>query len=221
MPHDSTCIHKRANNQGFTLIELMVAVTIVAILVNMALPLSRVFKIKAARAEARVNTDHGYTLVRTYMSENSTQPNAFQYGVLFFADGTTTADGKTHPDGSADCNYIGIGYSEANKIGFRLQDCLNLRYIYYFSPSRDAIGGGQIDTISNFSMMAISSHSHLVGSTAGRGFGFNPTACYHDSFFSYYENLGINQDRDFGLQGKNVLLNYSHTLYDAIFHCSR
>lgn len=108
----------KSKERGFTLVELMVVVAIIGALVNMAMPVFKVFKIKAARSEMRVNLNHAHSLVRSYMAETGQQP-------LFFHHGRRSANGNV------------ICREQNNEaLGFRI-DCQNARYYYSFEPSHD------------------------------------------------------------------------------------
>ena len=109
--------------RGFSLIELMVAISIVAVLVTLALPRYRVFQAKSRQAEAKVNLGFIADLQQTYKAEfEKYYHNTTKFKVGGGGDG-------------GHCNAVG---GEHNELGFRVTDCSELRYTY---SSRTGGGG--------------------------------------------------------------------------------
>lgn len=82
-------------SEGFSLVELMVAVGIITVLASLAVPRFQVFMAKAKQSEAKTNLQHIYVLQNTYFSENNRYAG--------FSNATVCAPG--------------------NVIGFRLDNC--------------------------------------------------------------------------------------------------
>ena len=97
---------------AFSLVELMAAVAIVAILVSLALPRFRAFIANSRMAEAKANLGILATLAQSYKIEYS-------------VDTCPSVD-----MGKGDCT----GTAKANQLGFRVVDCDSLRYRYKGCP---------------------------------------------------------------------------------------
>jgi len=65
-------------NKGFTLIELMIVVAIIAILAAIAIPNFMSFVIKTKRSEAKYNLSAIYTAELSYFGEANAFSNSFQ-----------------------------------------------------------------------------------------------------------------------------------------------
>ena len=111
--------------RGFSLIELMVAISIVAVLVTLALPRYRVFQAKSRQAEAKINLGFIAGLQQTYKAE-------FE---KYYHDTT-----KFKVGGGGDGGHCNAVAGEHNELGFRVTDCSELRYTY---SSTDLSGGGR------------------------------------------------------------------------------
>ncbi len=95
--------------RGFSLVELMVVITIISILSAIALPKFWVFGAKARQAEAKMNLEIIYTLEQSYQSEN---------------DVYISLSLNTICKGQGDQN-------QNNALGFYLANCQKARYGYY------------------------------------------------------------------------------------------
>lgn len=100
--------------QGFTLIELMVAVAIVGVLASMASAAFGGFKIKAARSEATVNLRTIHTLMETAFADLGGYPSS-----VLDLYGPIDAD-------ISKCSTNSI----FKDIGFSASNCPALRYLY-------------------------------------------------------------------------------------------
>ena len=96
-----------SSEKGFSLVELMVVVSIIGVLATLAIPRFRVFQAKARQAEAKVNLSQIYTLQMSYHGEHDK-----------FADVGATG---FSPTGNS---------CPQNDLGFSLDSCANARYSY-------------------------------------------------------------------------------------------
>ncbi len=103
-------------NNGFSLIELMVVVSIASTVVSIALPNIVMIKIKAARAEMTQNLRVMRTLGEAARADNDSYPvGSFSYGVADFGGEIIN------------CN--------PNFLGFSVPSCQKLRYHYVLNSS--------------------------------------------------------------------------------------
>ena len=103
---------KTSRLQGFSLVELMAAVAIVAILVSLALPRFRLFIARSRMAEAKTNLGIIATLQQSYLAEYQKYANLAGMGY------------------SGDCNSTAEGSKDKNELGFRVVSCEDLLYNY-------------------------------------------------------------------------------------------
>ncbi len=78
--------------KGFSLVELMIVVSIIGILAALAVPKFQSFQAKARSAEVKNNLSHGYTLQMSYHGDNDTYGTLQQIG---FALNNVTAGTNT------------------------------------------------------------------------------------------------------------------------------
>ena len=116
---------------GFSLVELMVVLSIVGIIVGLALPKFKALQVRARQAEVKSNLNHIYTLQIAYHSENE-----IFAGVFFVGDGVK--DGPAGP--STQCN-------SPNDLGFSVTDCQKVLYMY---------AGDNTNTADEFDVYALS-----------------------------------------------------------------
>jgi type IV pilus assembly protein PilA len=102
-------LKSRNNQQGFSLVELMIVVAIIGVLSALAIPKFQTFQAKARMAESKSNLNTLYTLEESYFADNDTY-------VALAATGTNlTAAGGTCPQ---------------NTLGFVPAPCNKSRYQY-------------------------------------------------------------------------------------------
>lgn len=132
---------ERHSAQGFTLIELVVAVGIIGILANMAVPSINAFKINAARSEARIQLKSIHALVESYRAAEGKSPDTFRlYNSQFASD-----------------PVLCVIDQRAVEIGLRLntEQCKKLRYNYTFRPTFfDPGAGAFVKHVKNYTAIA-------------------------------------------------------------------
>lgn len=67
----------RKKNKGFSLVELMIVVSIIGILAALAVPRFQGFQARAKSAEARTSLAHIYTLQQSFYGDNDTYSPSF------------------------------------------------------------------------------------------------------------------------------------------------
>jgi len=105
----------RKKSKGFTLIELMIVVAIIAILAAIAIPQYRKFQLKAKTAEAKDNIGAIRTAEEAYAAEND----------VYVFCGWTPGDA---PEANGNNWATGAGHQGFESIGFRPAG--KVRYIY-------------------------------------------------------------------------------------------
>lgn len=98
------------NQQGFTLIELMIVVAIIGILTSLALPSFRTFQGKARQAESRTNLNQIYVLQESYFVDANMYVDFANYSDVYGYSATDTYD----------CDAT---TAERQDLGFRLSGC--------------------------------------------------------------------------------------------------
>lgn len=101
-------LHERMNRdeRGFTLIELMVVVLIIAILIAIAIPTFLGARTKAQDRAAQVDLRQGLLTAKTYYTDNET---------FFITDQATTAAAYKVLEPSV--NFVAIGTASATAVG--------------------------------------------------------------------------------------------------------
>ena len=115
---------KNTFTQAFSLVELMVVLSIIGLLVSLALPRYNGMKIRAARLEAKQNLNAIYTLQVAFHAEND------RYGDLDLI-GLREFNGNNF--GQCDTRSPSLN----NEIGFHVPDACKLRYMYSSEGGRD------------------------------------------------------------------------------------
>ena len=111
---------------GFSLVELMVAVSIIGVLAALALPRYHSMIAQARRGEAKANLAHIASLQSVYKVEHWTR---------YYGTAMTAGNGIGNGGSCADPATGDIGLN--NKLGFSPDGCSELRYFYYLVPSRE------------------------------------------------------------------------------------
>ncbi len=113
---------KIRNQQGFTLIELMIVAAIISILATLALPRLEQFQAKAKFSEGEVNVKVLRTLIHTALLDSNT------LGSFLTGYGEDNGSGIS----ATSCNI-------PNDIGFVLNSCEKVNFTYGFSSIGTAI----------------------------------------------------------------------------------
>ncbi len=112
MSHRSRPTIPPTKSSGFSLVELMVVISIMSLLSALALPKVANLKIRAAQAEKQVNLNFLYTALKSHRAENENLVVGYS-----IQHGTYKLGG--------DANFCGT-----NSIGFFITECEKLRYFY-------------------------------------------------------------------------------------------
>ncbi|MDE3268996.1 MAG: prepilin-type N-terminal cleavage/methylation domain-containing protein [Pseudomonadota bacterium] len=111
---------------GFSLVELMAVVAIIAVLASLTLPRYRGFVARSRMGEAKVNLLHIASLQALYRSENAEFYAGLEVGNV---NGTTQCDATVQ------------GTELRNELGFQPDDCSHLRYGYTTTGGASDFGG--------------------------------------------------------------------------------
>ncbi|SMF54693.1 type IV pilin protein [Pseudobacteriovorax antillogorgiicola] len=127
----------KGQQEGFSLVELMIVVGIIGILATLAMPRFRQFQAKAKMGEAKNNLTHIYTLEQSYQLDNNTFIDFARYG--------------RQADGSVNCNNVPTG---AQDIGFEISPCTDAaapvpRYGYLVQNSTRSVFDAQAISSAN------------------------------------------------------------------------
>ncbi len=154
---------------GFSLVELMVVVSIVSLLTALSLPRIAIFQIKAAQTEWFINARTMATLAHSYHSENAIYPLGFTYGYQTVLT----------PHGHV---------CAANELGFATTSCTTMRYHYSFSGTGGASNFGDPTRRRYFTIQAHNGKAVNGGTTYEYGSRGIPTRLCKPvaPFSSYY-----------------------------------
>ncbi|MFN3479911.1 MAG: type IV pilin protein [Thermodesulfovibrionales bacterium] len=128
----------RRGNPGFTLVELMVVIGIIAILSAIAIPLYRGYISNAKRSEAKTNLQSLRLLLEQYFAEN----------------------GRYCP--ATDCTNESYVYKENND-GSTAQDTIRPNYLIGFAPKSAAAGGQAV--LYDYSISFTSNTAYIIKAT--------------------------------------------------------
>ena len=132
----------RARIAGFSLVELMVALGIVAVLATLAVPRYHQFMVKARRGEAKSNLSHIVSLQSAYKIEYYNYYNADPLSVngIGYKDGNGL-EGQNNCDADKE-----IDKGTCNYLGFDPEGLDELRYLYQVRDSgRTAVASAASD----------------------------------------------------------------------------
>ena len=115
----------RKRSKGFTLIELMIVVAIIAILAAIAIPQYKKFQLKAKTAEAKTNLGAIRTAEEAYAAENDVY-------VLAALHPSNSPGSSPQSWGSSAQGFDSIGFQPAGQV----------RYIYGVGTSANSGGSG-------------------------------------------------------------------------------
>ena len=91
----------QTRNRGFTLIELMVVVSIIAILLGIAIPSYQEYIVRGKRAEAHARLNQFAQLLERYYSDNGTYSGVALGPLIGLAAATTVYSGASNASASA------------------------------------------------------------------------------------------------------------------------
>jgi len=100
-----------SNHDGFTLIELMIVVAMIAILAAIAIPSYLGIQKKAARSEARANLEALAIALESYMAENNDYGPAGDYSYICGDGCTKSSFAGSFPAPLATIANLGGGYN--------------------------------------------------------------------------------------------------------------
>jgi len=126
----------RKKNKGFTLIELMIVVAIIAILAAIAIPQYRKFQLRAKTSEAKANLDAIRTCEEAWAAEHD------QYLTAAETPGGNPTSSKRAWTGASGT----AGYDQFNSLGFKPAGAV---YYNYSVASGDQRGSLSSATTSN------------------------------------------------------------------------
>ena len=101
----------RKKSKGFTLIELMIVVAIIAILAAIAIPQYKKFQLKAKTSEAKVNLDSLKSCEEAYAAEND--------HYVLAAAAPTTAPGSTKQSWATNDGFDSLGFAPAGQVYYQ------------------------------------------------------------------------------------------------------
>jgi len=122
---------------AFSLVELMVVVSIVGILAMLAVPRYHGFIAQARRGEAKSNLAHLANLQEMYKAEHG----AYYDGAAMKKSEGKGIGYKNEHGTSGDCEDYSDARDEglSNKLGFRPQNCRSLRYFYQMRSASEIV----------------------------------------------------------------------------------
>ena len=146
---------KLTRTDGFTLIELMVAVMIIGILAMLAMPRYRAVVANARMSEAKTNLSTIGKLQQAYQlrTHGRVQGGVFEGDYCCYTTSALAANGAQLATRGAviDIRYGGLASlcadtptEGSNPLGFRVTDCEKSRYMYQIEPvGQDTAHGGR------------------------------------------------------------------------------
>jgi prepilin-type N-terminal cleavage/methylation domain-containing protein len=128
--------------KGFTLIELMIVVAIIAFLAMVSIPSFKKFLAKAKRTEAHMNLSSLATAEKIYWAEHGVYSNDLQAigwepeGEILYTYGFPGSEGKNYVTGKLGASSSHLSSAKASKEGFVVV------------AAGDIDGDGEVDIIS-------------------------------------------------------------------------
>ena len=195
---------------GFSLVELMVVLSIISIVAGLAIPKFKTFQARTKQTEAKVHLKFIHTLQSAYFSENDSYSPPEANTTSYNAGGKYFDNLNGDPVTS--CNVISSNY-----LGFKFTDCTKIRYNYFIRVLNDGnqwIAGASsarityIDESQSFNK-DILGVLELAGNTIANNSVF-PGCEIHDNWLNSekneLQNVGdLISDEDDELELKNAL----------------
>ncbi len=189
--------YTQIQNRAFSLVELMVVLSIISIVVGLAFPKYQTFKLRAGIMEAPTNLRFISTLQESYNSENG------EYGLL-----------NWYGDLNGSCRQPTRG-SATNQIGFSNSTGCNSKYAYYTRSNRDYFNSTWTAAQSDNHYSALADSIDWSTLTRGSSLGVSRQYCINQSI---RDMVVINQDGDLGTYREGEL-GYKHRAYSAMVAC--
>ena len=158
-------ISTRTMKNGFSLIELMIVVAIIAILATLAMPRFKTFQARARQSESRVGLNQIYTLQTVYKDDPDNTANVYLNGALALSTAINTSAGACR---------------NGNALGFSVSDCTQVRYVYSLNSV--------LTPMTLFTGVATETGSRVTGVTGVTGCQVDTWTIDQDSHMSHTQD---------------------------------